>query len=421
MKKLLTVLLLCTSLLFAANSNYNYEITPMIGGVNPEGNLDLDDQQLYGVSIGRYLEDDSIFDQIEIGILGTTSTDYILGSDDTYITRFFTNLINEYEMNETASLYSLVGLGYEAFSKEKYENEDGGFANYGLGLKFKLSESVSLKTDVRHLINFEGDNNLLYTLGLGISFGEKAKPVAVVKEKMKEKPVILDDDKDGVINSKDKCPTTPRGAKVNQYGCELDDDKDGVVNSKDKCPTTPMGAKVNQHGCELDDDKDGVVNSKDKCPTTPSGAKVNQHGCELDDDKDGVVNSIDKCPDTIYGATIDNHGCAVTVDLHINFDTDSSIIKNTYENKIEEFANFLKKYPSVKAKIEAHTDSTGSQKYNEKLSQRRANSAVKALVDLQIDANRLEAIGYGELKPIQSNQTKEGRASNRRVEAIIIK
>ncbi len=399
MKKLLTALLLCTSLLFAANSNYNYEITPIIGGLNPEGNLDLDDQQLYGVSIGRYLDDDSIFDQLEIGILGTTSTDYTLGNEDTYVTRFFTNLINEYEMNETASLYSLVGLGYEAFSKEKYENEDGGFVNYGLGLKFKLSESVSLKTDVRHLINFEGDNNLLYTLGLGISFGEKAKAVPVIKEVKKEKmkevikedPIILDDDKDGVINSKDKCPTTPRGTKVNQHGCELDDDKDGVLNSKDKCPTTPMGEKVNQHGCELDDDNDGVV------------------------------NSIDKCPDTIQGAIIDKHGCAVTVNLHINFDTDSSIIKNTYENKIEEFANFLKKYPSVKAKIEAHTDSTGSQKYNEKLSQRRANSAVKALVDLQIDANRLEAIGYGELKPIQSNKTKEGRASNRRVEAIIKK
>jgi len=341
----------------------------MIGGLNPEGNLDLDDQQLYGVSIGRYLDDDNIFDQLEIGILGTTSTDYTVGSDDTYVTRFFTNLINEYEMNETASLYSLVGLGYEAFSKEKYENEDGGFVNYGLGLKFKLSESVSLKTDVRHLINFEGDNNLLYTLGLGISFGEKSKATPVIKEVKKEK----------------------------------------------------MKEVIKEEPIILDDDKDGVINSKDKCLTTPMGAQVNQHGCELDDDKDGVVNSKDKCPDTIQGAVVDKNGCVVTVNLHINFDTDSSVIKNTYGNKIEEFADFLKKYPSVKAKIEAHTDSTGSQQYNEKLSQRRANSAVKALVDLQIDANRLEAIGYGELKPIQSNKTKEGRASNRRVEAIIKK
>ncbi|NQY94375.1 MAG: OmpA family protein, partial [Campylobacteraceae bacterium] len=235
----------------------------------------------------------------------------------------------------------------------------------------KLSESVSLKTDVRHLINFEGDHNLLYTLGLGISFGEKAKAIPVkkeiikeeilIEEIVKEEPIVLDDDKDGVINSKDKCPTTPRGARVNKYGCELDDDKDGVVNSKDKCP------------------------------------------------------------DTITGAIVDNTGCAVTVNLHINFDTDSSIIKNTYENKIEEFVSFLKKYPSVKAKIEAHTDATGSQNYNKKLSQRRANSAVKALLDLDIDESRLEAIGYGELKPIKSNKTKEGRASNRRVEAVIKK
>jgi len=391
MKKLLTSLLLFSSLLFAANSNYDYEITPMFGGVNAEGNLDLDDQQLYGISIGKNLEEDSIFDQIELGILNSTSTDYTIGGEDTYITRIFANLINEYEMNETASLYSLVGLGYEAFSNEKYENDNGGFANYGLGLKFKLSESVSLKTDVRHLINFDGDHNLLYTLGLGISFGEKAKPIPVTKEIVKEEPIILDDDKDGVINLNDKCPTTPRGVIVDLSGCELDDDNDGVINAKDKCPNTPSGTTVNGSGCEFDDDKDGVLNSKDKCP------------------------------DTIRGATINEHGCAVTVDLQINFDTDSSVIKNSYENKIQEFANFMKKYPSVNAKIEAHTDSTGSEKYNEKLSQRRADSAVNALINLNVDKSRLEAIGYGELKPLEPNTTKEGRATNRRVEAVIIK
>ena len=331
MKELLTALVLCSTMLFAQNNNYDYEITPMLGGVNAEGNLDLDDQQLYGISIGKNLDEDSIFDQVELGILNSTNTDYIIGGEDTYITRIFANLINEYEMNETVSLYSLVGLGYETFSNEKYENDDEGFANYGLGLKFKLSESVSLKTDVRHLINFHGDNNLLYTLGLGISFGEKAKSMSVKKEIIKEEPPILDDDKDGVVNSKDKYITTPLVAKV------------------------------------------------------------------------------------------DKHGSAVTVNLHINFDTDSSIIKNSYENKIQEFANFLKKYPLVRAKIEAHTDATGSKKYNQKLSQRRATSTVKALVGLDIDVSRLEAIGYGELKPVESNATKEGRASNRRVEAVIIK
>ncbi len=373
MKKIIASTLMCGSLLFAANSDYKYEITPMIGGVKPEGNLDLKNQKNFGISIAQNLDEEHPFDQIELGILNTTNTDYSNSNQNTKITRYFANMIKDYVVNDKTSLYALMGLGYEKFSQERFENDSDGFGNYGIGLKYKLSENIHLKTDLRHLITFEGNNNLLYTLGLGISFGPKAKPTMMEKEPMVEKVELKKE---------------------------------------------PMKKK---EPVILDDDNDGIINSLDKCPGTPAGAKVNQKGCELDDDQDGVVNSLDKCPNTMKGALVDSTGCAVSVDLQINFDSDSSTIKNTYNNKIEKFANFLKKYPSVKAKIEAHTDATGSHKYNEKLSQRRANSAVKALVDLQIDASRLEAIGYGELKPIQSNKTKEGRASNRRVEAIIKK
>ena len=75
----------------------------------------------------------------------------------------------------------------------------------------------------------------------------------------------------------------------------------------------------------------------------------------------------------------------------------------------------------MKAKIEAHTDSKGSAKYNEALSQKRAEAAVKALTDLDINKDRLEAVGYGETKPKATNDTEEGRAANRRVEATIKK
>jgi len=350
MKKVIASTLICTSLLFAANSDYKYEITPMLGGVKPEGNLDLTNQKNYGISIAQNLDEEHPFDQIELGILNTTNTDYSNSNQNTKITRFFANMIKDYPINDKTSLYALMGLGYEKFSLEQFENESDGFGNYGVGLKYRLSENIHLKTDIRHLVTFEGNNNLLYTVGLGISFGKKAKPVMIEeKAPVMEKKTVM------------KAPEV----------------KEPVIEKKVIAP--------------------------------------------LDDDKDGVINSLDKCPNTITGSIVDNTGCVVSVDLQINFDSDSSLIKNTYSNKIKEFATFLKKYPSVQAKIEAHTDATGSKNYNQKLSERRANATVKALRDLDIDVNRLEAIGYGELKPIQSNKTKEGRASNRRVEAVIKK
>ena len=77
--------------------------------------------------------------------------------------------------------------------------------------------------------------------------------------------------------------------------------------------------------------------------------------------------------------------------------------------------------PKLKANIEAHTDSVGSDKYNQKLSERRANSAVNALKELNVDPSRIKAVGYGETKPAASNATAEGRAENRRVEAVMSK
>ncbi len=118
-----------------------------------------------------------------------------------------------------------------------------------------------------------------------------------------------DADGDGVLDFVDQCPDTPAGLKVGSLGCEIDSDHDGVTDSKDKCPNSSRCAKVDDQGCELDSDNDGVVDSQDKCPESPAGAKVNDQGCELDSDNDGVVDSQDKCPDSPAGAKVNDQGC----------------------------------------------------------------------------------------------------------------
>ena len=103
------------------------------------------------------------------------------------------------------------------------------------------------------------------------------------------------------------------------------------------------------------------------------------------------------------------------------FDFDKAQINKDSFNEIDDFAAVMKKHPELDAiMIEGHTDSVGSNAYNKKLSQRRADAVKKYLVEKSgIDAKRLTAKGFGEEKPIVSNATKEGRDKNRRVEAAV--
>ena len=138
-----------------------------------------------------------------------------------------------------------------------------------------------------------------------------------------------------------------------------------------------------------------------------------------DSDNDGVIDAKDNCPNTIAGAEVDNVGCMTIVDLKINFESDSAVIKDDYNSRIVNFANAMKNNTKLKATIEAHTDSTASKKYNQELSEKRAQSTIEALKKLNIAPSRLSAIGYGETQPISTNTTKEGRAENRRVIGLI--
>ena len=106
--------------------------------------------------------------------------------------------------------------------------------------------------------------------------------------------------------------------------------------------------------------------------------------------------------------------------LNVEFDVDKATIKKGYYNDIDNLVKVMKDYPDLNVVIEGHTDSVGTDAYNKKLSQRRAESVKKYMVEKGgIDANRIKAIGFGEEKPIASNDTDEGRQQNRRVEAAV--
>lgn len=268
-------------------------------------------------------------------------------------------------------------------------NHDETRVNLGTGVRYNISDSVSLRGDLREFHGIdESTFDTMVSLGLSFAFSRTvgtARPAAPA-----------DSDNDGVPNTRDQCPGTTAGAVVDDTGCEPDADMDSVADARDACPNTPTGAEVDARGCEIDSDNDGVVNSQDQCPNTTAGAEVDEQGCE------GVTETVQ------------------TFTIEVKFPSNSSVIGNAYDSEIQRVADFLKENPETFVEIAGHTDNRGEAKYNQFLSQRRAEAVARRLTGpLGVDPDRVNAVGYGESDPIASNDTAEGRAANRRVEARI--
>lgn len=146
-----------------------------------------------------------------------------------------------------------------------------------------------------------------------------------------------------------------------------------------------------------------------------------------DSDRDGVPDSEDDCPNTPRSYAVDSSGCPIPVEeiarveLLVNFDFDRDEVKPEYFSEIEEVADFMAQYPDVVVTLEGHTDSQGTEAYNEDLSQRRADAVRAVMVDrFGVGAGRVSTQGFGESQPIASNDTAAGRAENRRVITVII-
>ena len=140
-----------------------------------------------------------------------------------------------------------------------------------------------------------------------------------------------------------------------------------------------------------------------------------------DSDGDGVPDSIDKCPGTLGNIQVDHNGCPIITTLRLNFDFNDATVKKIYYPELEKVAQILKNNPDLKIEIAGHTDDLGSDEYNLKLSQKRAEAVKNILVNMfDIDPKRIKVKGYGEKYPLVPNTTETNRALNRRVEIINI-
>ncbi|WP_017446358.1 OmpA family protein [Gayadomonas joobiniege] len=180
--------------------------------------------------------------------------------------------------------------------------------------------------------------------------------------------------------------------KVDNSNAMADADKDGVADSKDMCSNTPTGVRVNSQGCPFDRDSDGVYDYKDECPMTPNGVAVDSKGCRKEEPK------------------------TVSVELYVQFELESAVVKQRFHGDIKQLADFMKKYPNSKVVLVGHADSTGPADFNQRLSEQRAQSVADYMVkEFNVSSSRITTRGEGERNPIADNSTREGRAKNRRV------
>ncbi|MBF0145567.1 MAG: OmpA family protein [Magnetococcales bacterium] len=173
-----------------------------------------------------------------------------------------------------------------------------------------------------------------------------------------------------------------------------------------------------------DSDGDGVYDEHDRCPGTPPGVKVDKNGCpphvaetiNPDMDGDHVLNESDECPTTPKGADVDVRGCWRIG--NILFPYDKSLVRDSYKADLEKVSTVMRRNPGVNMELDGHTDSDGSNAYNQKLSERRNQSVRAHLLNTGVSDGQINTRAFGETQPAADNSSSDGRARNRRTELI---
>jgi outer membrane protein OmpA-like peptidoglycan-associated protein len=236
---------------------------------------------------------------------------------------------------------------------------------------------------------------------------------------------VRDVDEDGVEDARDACPRV--SGLPERQGCPGEDlDRDGLEGAADRCPED--AGPASREGCpEKDEDRDGVPDEVDACPREEGFASL--RGCpERDTDGDSVADHRDNCPRE--RGPQDNLGCppaqrqlvAIRQDRlelreRIVFEPGAATLQPRVLPLLDNVARVLSAHPELNpVLIESHTDNRGDADANRALSQARADAVREYLVSQGVPPERLQARGHGPDRPVASNETSQGRETNRRTE-----
>ena len=313
--------------------------------------------------------------------------------------------------------------------------------NAGMGVDFPIGNKAFIKLNTVYRKAFENDGgpktvyyapgvntHWQHNVSLAINFGGKDSDADGIYDQHDDCPFepgleefngCPDTDGDGIPDKDDSCPTTAGMAEFN--GC-ADTDGDGIADPNDKCPDVAGLAKFG--GCP-DTDGDGIEDAKDACPEVAGLRRF--RGC-ADTDGDGIADPKDKCPNEAGPA--DNDGCPNPTEeaiealnelgATVQFELNKADLKPEAIELLISVYDIMTKFGNTNFSIEGHTDTSGPKAFNQKLSEERAEKVKSHLVEKGVDGTRLSTKGFGEDSPKVSNNTRDGRITNRRVEFKVV-
>ncbi len=353
-----------------------FTLSPMVGYHKIDDALDLENSEVYGLGFGyNYTPEWTIEADFRFTPTEVEDTKTI----DVNIWSVSLGGLYHFNPQDKFNPYLSLGAGFISYDFERSSHDDeDAFGYYGGGFKYALSESADLRLDLRHILDYRSDNrgavhddsdwrhHLQTMLGVSFNFGGSAAPVIKKAAVPMVQEAPADSDQDRVFDPQDQCPDTAPGVRVDSVGCPADTDGDGVADFKDACIDTPQGTKVDQYGC-------------------PEGVEE-----------------------------------VASLTLQIRFGFDKADVTPFHFAELKRAASFIKQYPMYQVVVEGHTDSQGAAWYNQKLSQRRAESVRDALINKYgLAAGQVSATGYGQSQPFADNNSEETLAKNRRVEISI--
>jgi OmpA-OmpF porin, OOP family len=374
MKKVSPVLLLSVFLLpLSARAEIKaggVELSPFAGYNFFEHRQNLENSPVFGGRIGYDItnhvgvEATGQFTRSKVDERSKTFTregEFTSPINDVDISMYHLDLLYHFMPEGKFNPFVTAGYGIAHYSPKINTKEVMSLVDFGIGAKYWVAENVALRVDVRDNMIFDDQvHNIETTAGVVFRFGgtsnsakEKSAEAAPVQEAQAAQPV--DSDHDGVPDTLDRCPGTPGGAAVDAKGCPVDSDGDGVPDYLDTCPGTPAGVKVDGKGCPI------------AVQASPAAVQPKVMVLSFED---------------------------------VHFDFNQSTLKPEAKAILKRNIELLNENPHAQIRIAGFTSASGTEDYNQKLSERRATSVREFLVsEGLIESSRLSTIGYGEKHP----------------------
>lgn len=390
----------------ASNRVGAFTVSPMVGGISFDGEQHLETAPVFGLRAGynftRNLEAEALFDYAK-----TRST---LTDSKTDFFRYGADLLWNFMPDE--KFVPNVAAGYAG---TRLKSDSKGAFDLGAGFKYFVTEDMAWRGDVRGIfIDNKLDRYAIeYTTGIYIPFGVVPPVAKLPAPPPPPEPVARP--LPAVQPTLNLTVPPPAPAPVPIAAPEVIlAASPASIKSGEKSVLSWQSKRADN--CEMRPDV-GDVAANGSTTVTPAADTIYTLTCK----GKGGTSSANASVMVAQPTKAEKRFCNQPAVLMINFDTDKWNVKPQYHAELKTVGDFLKEFPEAHGEISGHTDATASAPYNQRLSERRAQSVRDYIVkNFNIDPKRLAAKGYGKTKPVATNKTAVGRAKNRRIEANLI-